>query len=173
VNLSRRSTPLACLLVGSLLLAAPTLPAAAERVSLSGRIFQPDGATPYANAIVRVIHQETGATLSSVPTDVAGRYEFKDLPAGTYSFEVEVPEGIYRLDRSVALGENDTASVSFTVRPEHDDREGAPAPAGEGMSARRKGILIATIGGGAALLLILANDSGSGGGEASPFTPGN
>ncbi len=171
VSFSQRSPLPAFLLLAALGLAVAGLAVAAEQVSLSGRIFQPDGATPYANAIVRIINQETGEALVSAPTDAAGRYEFKDLPPGTYSFEVEVPEGIYRLDRQVALGENDTASISFTVKPEEDDHgEAAPAHSGPGMSPRRKGTLIALIGGGAALLVGLSTND-SDGGEASPFTP--
>ena len=138
---------------------------AAESVTLSGRIFQADGTTPLHNALVRVTDQDTGQVHVSAATDAAGKYEFKDLPPGNYTFEVEISDGIYQLDRSVRLGDSDTASISFTVKPQPDIPTGKQT--GDGMSGKKKGGLIAIIGGGAVLLVVALDDDD----DASPFTP--
>lgn len=157
---------LACMVVFSLCGIAPMAQSGSETVSLSGRIFQPDGSTPFNQAVVRVTNTETGREYTSAPTDSAGRYAFAGLPAGTYTFEVEVEEGIYVLDRAVQIGENESASISFTVKPEPQEGAGAA-----GMSGKKKGALIAIIAGGAILLGVLLSQDDDEKDGASPFTP--
>jgi carboxypeptidase family protein len=172
------------LVVAALVPAFPVVRAAEGTVNLSGRIFQPDGTTPFQGAIVRVVKQDSGEAFNSTPTDATGHYEFRDLPAGTYNVEVEVPDGIYQLNRSVRIGQNDTASISFTVKPQPAPpppppppaaaapESGAPAPASPDKDKRRKkGILWASIGGGAALLAIVASGNNGDNQPASPSTP--
>jgi hypothetical protein len=146
---------------------APLAQATEGMVSLSGRIFQPDGSTPYAQATVRVTNQETGQVFTSGPTDTAGRYSFEELPAGTYTFEVEVEEGIYVLDRAVRIGDNESASISFTVKPE------PPAPDEKAPMGKKKkrGILIAIITSGAVLLALALDDDDDDDDGVSPFVP--
>ena len=95
---------MAVLLVSSLAAISPVSFAQAESVSLSGRIFQADGSTPNANVTVRVIDQATGAEVATTTTGTDGSYSFDTLAPGTYTFEVEVPDGIFQLDRAIQLG---------------------------------------------------------------------
>ena len=150
-------------LLAAVMAGAPVAAAAAESVTLTGRIFQADGTTPLQGAFVRVINQETGEVSVSKRTDAAGKYKFKDLSPGIYTFEVQVTDGTYQLDRSVRLGDSETASISFTVKPEPD----IPAAKKEGMSKKKKGTLIAIISSGAVFLGTAASNRG----DASPFTP--
>ena len=148
-----------------ILAGAPIVRAGAEPVSLGGRIFLPDGTTALQGATVVVRNQETAQVYASRPTDAAGRYKFDDLPPGTYTFRVETDAGVFTLDRAVQLGGSDTASVSFTIKPEPD----IPArAANKGMSKKKKGTLIAIIGGGAILLAVALDDDDD---DASPFIP--
>lgn len=158
---------LAALLIVSLS-GLPLTLAGADQVTLSGRIFQADGTTALQSATVRITNKTTGEVLVSAPTDVGGRYEFTDVPAGTYTFEVEVPDGIYQLDRSVRLGDSETASISFTVKPQPD----APPSSTPGtkMSKKKKGGLIAIIVGGAGLIAAAASNNDSNN-NASPSVP--
>lgn len=151
------------------LVVGPVAQAAAESVTLSGRIFQADGTTPLHGAMVRVTDQDTGQVHVSAATDAAGKYEFTDLPPGNYTFEVEVSDGIFQLDRSVRLGDSDTASISFTVKPQPDIATGKKS--GNGMSKKKKGGLIAIIAGGAVLLVVILDDDDDDNNNASPFTP--
>ena len=158
---------MAGLVVWALSLATFITPLQAAAVSLSGNIFQPDGATPLQNAVVRLVNKETGDVLTSTPTDASGYYEFTEAPAGDYTVEVEIGAGYYNLDRSVRLGAEDTASISFTVQPQDDDGEGAPPPEGK---KKRRGMIIAFSLFGAALLAIGVNNNKKDD-EASPFIP--
>jgi hypothetical protein len=159
-------------LIGSLAGLGSTVWAQADNVALSGRIFQADGATPYANVTVRVMDQETGQAIASTATGTDGSYAFESLDPGTYTFEVEVPDGIYQLDRAVQIGMDEQASISFTIKPAAG-AGAVPPPGGTGdstgMSKKKKGWLIGAIAFGAvAVGVLLSNDDSN---EASPFTP--
>lgn len=156
------------LLVAALFMS--TLPVVAETpadVALSGRIFQPDGTTPYQGATVRVVHQETGEVFTSLSTDANGEYWFESLDPGTYSFEVRVEEGVYQLNRAVRIGEQQTASISFTVKP-----EAVPgAPPADGEKKKKRGALIAIVGAGVILTGILILDDDDNDPVSTPSVP--
>jgi len=158
-------------LVASLAGFVPVTWAQADNVALSGRIFQADGATPYANVTVRVMDQSTGEAVASTTTNTDGEYAFDTLDPGTYTFEVEVPDGIYQLDRAIQIGMDERASISFTVKPTGGAAVGDGAAAAEagGMSAKKKGILLAVIVAGAIGVAVLLNNESNN--EGSPFTP--
>ena len=118
-------------LVGSLAGFGTAAWAQASSVALSGRIFQADGATPYANVTVRVMDQTTGEAVASTTTGTDGSYSFDTLDPGTYTFEVEVPDGIYQLDRAVQIGADEAASISFTIKPAAG-AGAVPPPGGSG-----------------------------------------
>jgi hypothetical protein len=162
-------------LVGSLAGFAPVAWAQAENVALSGRIFQADGATPYANVTVRVMDQETGEAVASTNTGTDGSYSFDTLDPGTYTFEVEVPDGIYQLDRAVQIGMDEQASISFTIKPAAGGGAvpppGAGADGGSGMGKKKKGWLIGAIAFGAVAVGVLLSQDDNSNNEASPFTP--
>ncbi|MFQ5766643.1 MAG: carboxypeptidase-like regulatory domain-containing protein [Acidobacteriota bacterium] len=138
-------------------------------VSLSGRIFRPDGTTPYDGAVIKIINEETGQVFTSEPTGVTGEYQFTDLPAGTYTFQVDVPEGVYKLGRAVRIGESETASISFTVKPE-PVKKGAALPA-SGKKSLTRGQLALIIIGGAVVVGAAAGGGGGGSQVISPMGP--
>ena len=151
---------------------ARALQGTAAGVSLSGRLFQADGVTPLSGARVRLTDPATGKSFESAPTDSSGRYELGGLAPATYQVEVEVPEGIYQLNRSVRLGEADQASISFTVKPETL----AAGATGAGALAapeekKRKGALLAIILGGAALAALVLSDDDDNEQQASQAAP--
>ncbi|MFQ5669650.1 MAG: carboxypeptidase-like regulatory domain-containing protein [Acidobacteriota bacterium] len=163
---SLSSTWIVGLFILALVPAALLAQEATSPVALNGRIFQPDGATPYPNVVVRVINQETGQEFTSAPTDAGGHYAFQELPPGAYRFEVEVDNGIYQLDRTVRISEGEVATISFNVKPDEGEKKGgAPLPHGK----KRAGIIIPIAVGGAVLLAVALNDDDND--EASPFTP--
>lgn len=166
-------TAMAVLLVSSLAAISPIAFAQAGSVGLTGRIFQANGSTPFANVTVRVMDKETGAEVASTTTGTDGSYSFDSLEPGTYTFEVEVPDGVFQLDRAIQLGADETASISFTVKPTGAaGASTASQAAGQGMSKKKKGILIAIIAAGAiALAFALDDDDDDDNNEGSPFTP--
>jgi hypothetical protein len=164
---------IAVLLVSSLAGISPVAFAQADSVSLGGRIFQADGSTPYANVTVRVMDKATGAEVGTTTTGTDGSYAFDALSPGTYTFEVEVPDGVFQLDRAIQLGSDEHASISFTVKPTAvSPPSGDHGGGGPGMSKKKKGLLIALITAGAiGVAFALDNDDKKN--EGSPFTPGS
>ena len=164
-------TFIAVLLVSSLSAISPIAFAQTDSVSLSGHIFQANGSTPNANVTVRVLDHATGAEVATTTTGMDGSYSFDSLPPGTYTFEVEVSDGIFQLDRAIQLGADEHASISFTVKP----TGGAvpPGSADQGMSGKKKGLLIALITAGAVGVYFLLDDDDDNKNEGSPFIPSN
>lgn len=163
------------MIIGSLAFVSPMAmaqDAATELVSLSGRIFQADGSTPYAQVTVRVMDQATGEEVGSTTTATDGSYSFETLNPGTYTFEVEVPDGVYQLDRAIEIGAGEKASISFTVKPTGAAGAVPPDAAQQGMSKKKKGTLIAIISAGAVLAAwLLLDDDDDPTNEASPALP--
>src|SRR3989442_15815706 len=60
------------------------------RSTLRGRIVAADGGQPMRRVIVRVTAPELRGA-RTVLTDVDGRYEFRELPAGRYSISASKP----------------------------------------------------------------------------------
>jgi hypothetical protein len=120
--------------------------------------------------------QETGQAVASTATGTDGSYSFESLDPGTYTFEVEVPDGVYQLDRAIQIGMDEQASISFTIKPAGDAGAaaagtGGGAAAAGGMSGAKKGWIIAAIAFGAIAIGFALNNDSTSNDEASPFTP--
>jgi hypothetical protein len=78
---------------------------------LAGTVRSADSGRPLRGALVRITSAELGES-RSVSTDTAGRYEFRDLPAGRYTIGVQ--KGGYI---SVSWGQKRLSSVPDPGRP--------------------------------------------------------
>lgn len=65
-----------------------TPPAAAGTASIKGRVFAGDSGKPLRRARITISAIELGRDQRSTSTNVDGRYEIKDLPAGRYTIRV-------------------------------------------------------------------------------------
>jgi len=61
----------------------------ASSSSLSGVVTDPDGA-PFANMPIRAVNEATGTDARTFSSE-SGRYEIRDLPAGTYVVSIAPP----------------------------------------------------------------------------------
>jgi len=86
----------ACLLIGLSSLMAQGVG------EITGRVTDPSGAV-VSGAHVRLLN-ESGMAVATTATDAQGRYSFGDLPAATYSLEVEFPGFRKSIVQALSLG---------------------------------------------------------------------
>jgi outer membrane cobalamin receptor len=102
-----RTSPFLVAAAAALLLARPV-----SAATLSGHIFDPDGA---AVAGAHVIVSTMLGTIADRESDDSGQFSIASLPAGTYDVRV-VRDGFQADPIRVALGADDTRSVDVTLR---------------------------------------------------------
>lgn len=95
--------------------------------SISGRVYQSDGVTPIAGAMVGVFDYSSPRNYGWLPTSADGNYTFSDLATGTYAVRVEANgyavewyDGV--LDKAEAtpvsvVAPNNTPGINFTLEP--------------------------------------------------------
>lgn len=83
--------------------------------TLSGRIFEADKVTPIAGAVVRAVRGDGAQVYSSLPTDEKGNYDLNFLPPGTYDLVVELPDGVFIVDRTLSIPEAKAYELSLST----------------------------------------------------------
>ncbi len=119
------STVLVASLVLSLLqVAAPPLWAQTgaagqgpHSASITGRVFGPDRVTPVAGAVVRAVRGDGAQVYSSLPTDEKGNFSLGNLSPGSYDIVVELPDGVYVVERTLSISEAKAYSLSLATVP--------------------------------------------------------
>ncbi|MCI0658059.1 MAG: carboxypeptidase-like regulatory domain-containing protein [Acidobacteria bacterium] len=156
--------------------------------SLEGRVFGPDRVTPVAGAVVRAVRGDGVQVYSSLPTDAKGNYSISHITLGSYDVVVEMPDGIYVVEKTLAISEAKPYGLSLATVPSENVEKRVPSidkpvkgyawtlegkTAGGGFWKSPGGIAI--IAGGAVALIALAlsgdNDSNDDGSSGSPSTP--
>ncbi len=161
----------------------------ATTASLEGRVFGPDRVTPVAGAVVRAVRGDGVQVYSSLPTDAKGGYSISHIILGSYDLVVEMPDGIYVVEKTLAISEAKPYGLSLATVPAENVEKRVPsidkplkgyAWTLEGKSAGGGGFWkspggIAIIAGGAIALIALAlngdGDNNDDGGSGSPSTP--
>lgn len=80
---------------------------------IAGTVRQPDGTTPVAGASLSVYSGET--LVASTSADGSGLYSFAGLDPGTYSVHASAPGFEPQTQGGVAVANNTTATVNFTL----------------------------------------------------------
>lgn len=83
--------------------------------SLSGRVFEADRVTPVSGAVVRAIRGDGAQVYSSLPTDEKGKYDLNFLPPGSYDLVVELPEGVFVVERTLSIPEAKAYELSMST----------------------------------------------------------
>ena len=162
----------------------------ATTASLEGRVFGADRVTPVAGAVVRAVRGDGVQVYSSLPTDAKGSYSISHVTLGSYDVVVEMPDGIYVVEKTLAISEAKPYGLSLATVPSENVEKRVPsidkpikgyAWTLEGKSAGGGGVWkspggIAIIAGGAIALVALIlsasdDDNNDDGGSGSPSTP--
>jgi hypothetical protein len=154
--------------------------------SLQGRVFAADKVTPITGAVVRAVRGDGIQVYSSLPTDEKGTYAIENLALGSYDLLVELPDGVYVVERTVGMTEPKVYSLSLATVPAENVEKKVTAVdkpvkgyawtlEGKGPSAgfwkSPGGIAIIAGGAVAAIALALSGDSDEDNNKGSNSTP--
>ena len=157
--------------------------------SLEGRVFGPDRVTPLSGAVVRAVRGDGVQVYSSLPTDVKGNFSIAHIAPGSYDIVVEATDGIFVVEKTLALSEAKSYGLSLATVPSDNVEKRVAAidkpvkgyawtlegktPKAGGFWTSPGGIAIIAGGGAALLALILSNNNNNNdnGGNGSPSTP--
>jgi len=142
---------------------------------VQGRVFGPDRVTPVSGAVVRAVRGDGAQVYSSLPTDAKGNYSITHMALGSYDVVVEVPDGVYVVDKSLGITEAKSYGLSLATVPSENVEKRVPSidkpvkgyawtmesnPKAGGFWKSPGGIAI--IAGGAIALVALALSGGNG-----------
>jgi hypothetical protein len=85
--------------------------------NLIGFIFEKDGSTPVAGAIVVIKNVSTGAVIEGRGSDELGVFKFSGLDAGLYALGVRSDKGNYNSQDFFGVSPDKTAKISITLKP--------------------------------------------------------
>ncbi len=85
--------------------------------SIVGRVFGPDRVTPVAGAVVRAVRGDGAQVYSSLPTDDKGNFSLGNLSPGSYDVVVELPDGVFVVERTLSISEAKAYSLSLATVP--------------------------------------------------------
>lgn len=105
--------------------------------SLAGLVFDRDGSTPVAGAVVLLRNVTTGAVTEAPLTDGRGAFELRGLGAGLYAVAVTSPKGSFNSQDFVGVPPDGTARISVAL--DAFDTETAAAAAAIIKQQRDKG----------------------------------
>jgi hypothetical protein len=124
MNGSIRRLAVVLLIFALVLSASPDLWAQVESsgqgpstASLQGRVFGADRVTPVSGAVVRAVKGDGVQVYSSLPTDEKGNYSISGISLGNYEIVVEMSDGVYLVEKPLALGEAKPYGLSLANVP--------------------------------------------------------
>ena len=85
--------------------------------SLQGRVFGADRVTPVSGAVVRAVKGDGVQVFSSLPTDEKGAYSISGISLGNYEIVVEMSDGVYLVEKPLALTEAKPYALSLANVP--------------------------------------------------------
>ena len=88
---------------------------AAGAGSLVGFVYDEDGSTPIAGAVIMVKNVTTGAVRESAKSDALGVFKLEDLGAGIYAVGVSSDKGSFNSQDFVGITPNETAKISIVL----------------------------------------------------------
>jgi hypothetical protein len=94
--------------------AAPQTPA---RGNLIGYIYDKDGTTPVAGAVIKLRNISSGAIYEAPPADKAGFFKIENLGKGIYNFGITTAAGDFNSNELVGIIEKETTKLSISLSP--------------------------------------------------------
>jgi hypothetical protein len=193
MNRSIRRATVTLLILSILFMHIPSALAQAEAsgqgpttASLEGRVFGPDRVTPLQGAVVRAVRGDGVQVYSSLPTDVKGGFSISHIALGSYDIVVEGADGVFVVEKTLALTEPKAYGLSLATVPSEDVTKRVPAidkpvkgyawtmektPKAGGFWKSPGGIAIIAGGGAALLYALLSGGNNNNNGSSSPSSP--
>ena len=144
--------------------------------SLHGKVFGADRQTPVSGAVVRAVKGDGVQVFSSLPTDEKGSYSISGISLGNYEIVVEMSDGVYLVEKPLALSEAKSYALSLANVPSENVEKRVPAidkpvkgyawtlegKSPKGAFWKSPGGIAIIAGGALALLLLALNDGDNG-----------
>jgi len=99
----------------------------ATTAGLEGRVFGPDRVTPVAGAVVRAVRGDGVQVYSSLPTDAKGSFSISHITLGSYDVVVELPDGLYVVEKTLGFTEAKTYGLSLATVPSENVEKRVPS----------------------------------------------
>ncbi|HEV8335060.1 MAG TPA: carboxypeptidase-like regulatory domain-containing protein [Candidatus Polarisedimenticolia bacterium] len=90
---------------------------APRTASITGRVFGSDRTTPVQGAVVRAVRGNGAQVFSSLPTDEKGDFALPSIVPGSYDIVVELPDGVYVVERTLSISEARAYTLSLAAVP--------------------------------------------------------
>ena len=88
-----------------------------QSATISGRVFGADRVTPIQGAVVRAVRGDGVQVYSSTVSDEKGNYSLSNVIPGSYDIVVELPDGVYVVERTLSVSEAKAYSLSLATVP--------------------------------------------------------
>jgi hypothetical protein len=80
-------------------------------------VFGSDRTTPVQGAVVRAVRGNGAQVFSSLPTDEKGDFALPSIVPGSYDIVVELPDGVYVVEKTLSISEARAYSLSLAAVP--------------------------------------------------------
>jgi hypothetical protein len=94
--------------------------------NMIGFVYQKDATTPIEGAVVKLRNVATGTGYESTKSDKLGIFKVEDVEEGLYLVGVSAEEGDFNLNNLIGIRANETAKVSFALKPGEEEQEAKP-----------------------------------------------
>jgi hypothetical protein len=182
----------AAVLIGSLAAAGAPAHAAEPPVqggqstgtaTIEGRVFGADRATPIPGAVVRAVRGDGVQVYSSLPADEKGNFRLTHIVPGSYDLVVELADGVFVVERTMAITGARTYHISLATVPADSVTKKVPAidkpvqgyawtlegkKRGAGGFWRTPGGIVILSTGGAGLIALLLDSDDNKGSNSTP-----
>lgn len=102
--------------------------------SMIGFVYQKDGITPAEGAIVKLRNVATGRSYDSTKSDKLGIFRVEAVEEGLYLVGVSTEEGDFNVNNLVGIRGNETAKVSFALKPAQGGEDAEPKSKPSGLA---------------------------------------
>lgn len=96
--------------------------------NLIGFVYEKDGTTPVEGAVVKLKNVSTGTVYESSTSNKLGILKSEGIEEGLYVVGIRTGEGDFNVVNLIGIKTDETAKVSFTLKPHQGEEEKTPKP---------------------------------------------
>ncbi len=91
--------------------------------NLVGFVYDKDGTTPLEGAIVKLKNVSTSSIYESSKADKLGVFKIEGIDEGLYVVGISSKEGDFNVENFIGIKANETAKVTFALKPQAKDEK--------------------------------------------------